>query len=104
VHGSQCPFLAIAISGRGRGLRGSFLTFLALADDIQGLLEGFETLLLRWSLAREQPDSEWKAHKTLRSGLAALVGGGNVILKAWTRGHPIRNYRPIPVLLNGCHR
>src|SRR5215468_8572392 len=82
VHGSQCPSLAIAIGIRGRCLRWCLRrSFLTLADDIQGVLEGFEPLFLAWSLSREQSDSEWKAHKALRGGLAALVRGGNVILK-----------------------
>src|SRR5215813_3883367 len=98
VHGSQCPSLAIAIGIRGRYLRRCLRRcFLTLADNIQGLLESFEPLFLCWSLSREQPDSEWKAHKALRGGLAALVKGGNVILQAWPCGHPIRYHRPIAI-------
>ena len=79
VHGSQCPSLA-GTGGRGNWVLLCICPFLTLAEDIQGLLEGFEPVLLRWSLSRDQPDSEWKAHKALGGGLATLVGGGNIIL------------------------
>src|SRR5215510_8592472 len=103
VHGSLWSSLAIAIDGGVLFLKWGSFFFFTFANDIQGLLEGFEPLFLGWPLAYDQPDNEWKAHKALGSRLATLVGGGNIILQAWTRGHPIRYHCPITMFLHSFH-